>query len=250
MNPAAYAGNFSLPAASALVFGQSLSAELKRAIVERMRQFPDTLTKSTLLRIAVDALGRGDLLGRTIYAGIWPLGKLQDLIYDFQDHLEALVYIASGGRKISRHELRTVLHPEDEPNELAGPHREKGVGSIGHHGEEKFRERINEATEWIDLELLFRTLDEVGAHAFVLSMPLNGVQYDAEGVPRAARQVYYDRVKALAARYQIPLEDFEAHDVDPSFQVARREHPTAEGWKVYDDALDRFFHAPEEPSRK
>lgn len=237
----AYAGNFSLPAASALVFGNSISAELKREIAKRMCQFPQTLAKSTLLRMAVDALASNDSLGRATFAAIWPLGKLQDVIYDFQDHFEALVYIASGERKISRHELRTVLHG-DEPNELGVPRRPKGIGSIGRRGEEKFRERINEASEWIDIELLFRTLDELGARALVLSMPLNGIDYDAEGVSRTARQVYYDRVKQLAARYRIQLEDFEDHDVDPAFQIARREHPTTQGWRYYDDALDKFFH--------
>lgn len=237
----AYAGNFSLPAASAVVFGNALSANLKEQIAKRMQQFPETLAKSTLLRLAVNSLASDDSLGRILYAGIRPLGKLQDTIYDFQDHFEALVYIASGERKISRHDLHTLLHPE-EADELDGPRRDKGIGSIGRRGEAIFRERITEASEWIDIELLLRTLNEVGARPLLLSMPLNGATYDAEGVSRAARQIYYDRVKELAARYHIALEDFEEHDVDPGFQVARREHPTPEGWKIYNTAIDKFFH--------
>ena len=31
---------------------------------------------------------------------MWPLGKLQNMILDLQDHFEALVYILSGGKPV------------------------------------------------------------------------------------------------------------------------------------------------------
>ena len=46
----------------------------------------------------------------------------------------------------------------------------------------------------------------------------------------------------LAARYHFPLVEFEDHDADPNFLIARREHPTPKGWMYYDRVLDNFFH--------
>ena len=80
--------------------------------------------------------------------------------------------------------------------------------------------------------------------AFVISVPLKGAAYDAIGISRSARQTYYDRLRALAQQYQIPCEDFEDHDADPAFELPHNEHPTSEGWKFYDAALDNFFHQP------
>src|SRR6266566_1940622 len=46
VSPYYYAGNFSLPAASGILFDDALDWNLKTEIVKRMSQFPDTLTKS------------------------------------------------------------------------------------------------------------------------------------------------------------------------------------------------------------
>src|SRR5438132_10288152 len=46
LNPDAYAANFSLPAASGILFSDTLDLHLKTDIAKRMLQFPDTLGKS------------------------------------------------------------------------------------------------------------------------------------------------------------------------------------------------------------
>src|SRR5438132_5914078 len=46
VNPDAYAANFSLPAASGILFSDTLDLHLKTDIAKRMLQFPDTLGKS------------------------------------------------------------------------------------------------------------------------------------------------------------------------------------------------------------
>ncbi len=103
-----------------------------------------------------------------------------------------------------------------------------------------FRARVATASEWTDLELLFRTLTELRARPLILSMPID--DYVAPGVSRSAHQVYYDRMRGLARRYHFPLVEFEDHDADPTFLIARREHPTPKGWMYYNRALDNFFH--------
>jgi D-alanine transfer protein len=105
-----------------------------------------------------------------------------------------------------------------------------------------FRARVASAGEWTDLELLFRTLTEVRAKPLILSMPIDPTYYAARGVSRSARNLYYDRMRELARRYHFPLVEFEDHDADPTFLIARREHPTPKGWMYYNRALDNFFH--------
>jgi len=90
------------------------------------------------------------------------------------------------------------------------------------------------------LELLFRTLIELRAQPLILSMPIDA--YIAPGVSRRAHEAYYDRMRELTRRYHFPLVEFEDHDPDPTFLIARREHPTPKGWMYYNRALDNFFH--------
>jgi D-alanine transfer protein len=103
-----------------------------------------------------------------------------------------------------------------------------------------FRARVATAGEWIDLELLFRTLTELRARPLILSMPVD--DHIAPGVSRSAHEVYYDRMRELARRYHFPLVEFEDHDADPTFLITRREHPSPKGWMYYNRALDNFFH--------
>src|ERR1700746_1527397 len=48
--PEYYSGNFSLPAASGLLFGDAIDFDLKTAIAKRMLQFPDTLAENDLVK--------------------------------------------------------------------------------------------------------------------------------------------------------------------------------------------------------
>src|SRR6202162_144910 len=106
VSPYSYAGNFSLPAASGVLFGGALDLDLKAKIVKRMSQFPETLAKSALLQLAATCLASGRPLDRVVLMAIWPLGKLQNTVLDLQDHFEALVYILGEGKTIPWHRLR------------------------------------------------------------------------------------------------------------------------------------------------
>jgi D-alanine transfer protein len=242
VSPYYYAGNFSLPAASGILFSNALDWNLKTEIVKRMSQFPDTFAKSSLLQLAAACLASGHPLDRVVLMAIWPLGKLQNTVLDLQDHFEALIYILGEGRSIPWRGLRKV----DSRKAPAGAGQEalktESLGAIRSARDAAFRARIAATSEWIDLELLFRTLTELRAKPLILSMPIDGTLYDARGVSRSARQVYYDRMSELAQRYHFPLIDFEDHDADPAFLIAHREHPTPKGWMYYDRALDDFFH--------
>jgi D-alanine transfer protein len=244
VRPEFYAGNFSLPAASGTLFGNALDLNLKAAIAKRMLQFPDTLGKDALLRLAAGCIASGRPLDRIILMAMWPLGKLQNTILDLQDHFEALVYILSGGKPVPNWLRPLSSHRPHLLKDAVRDGREamtvEPLNAIHPARDAAFRARVGAAVEWTDLELLFRTLTELRTQPLILSMPID--VYAARGVSRSAREVYYNRMRKLTERYHFPLVEFEDHDADPTFLIAHREHPTPKGWMYYDKALDNFFH--------
>ena len=93
--------------------------------------------------------------------------------------------------------------------------------------------------EWVDLELLLRTLKEIRARPLLISMPMNGPYYDTLGISPAARQEYYKKLHSLTQRYGFELVDFADHDEDPNFLEP---HLTAKGWILFDRVIDDFMH--------
>jgi D-alanine transfer protein len=172
------------------------------------------------------------------------LGKLQNVLLDLQDHFEALVYILGGGKPVPNWLRPLSSHRVHLLKGSAGNGLEAmttgSVDTIHPAKDAEFRTRVATASEWTDLELLFRILTELRARPLILSMPIDA--YLAPGVSRPAHEAYYDRMRELARRYHFPLVEFEDHDADPTFLIARREHPTPKGWMYYNRALDNFFH--------
>jgi len=237
VRPDFYAGNFSSMAASNILFGNAIDFNLKAAIARRMLQFPDTLAEDGLVELAARCFASGRPSDRIILMALWPLGKLENATLDLQDHFEALVYILAGERRIPewlRPDHSKSLHVSSSKD----PKR-KPFHAITPARDEAFRSRVAAASEWTDLELLFRTLAQLKADPLILSMPIDA--YAATGVSRSAREVYYERMRELAQQYRFPLVEFEQRDADPGFLFAHREHPTPRGWMVYNRALDDFF---------
>jgi D-alanine transfer protein len=241
--PEFYAGNFSLPAACGALFGNALDVNLKSEIAKRMLQFPATLGKDGLLRLAADCLASNRPLDRVVLSALWPLAKLQNTILDLQDHFEALVYILDRGkpppdwlRQLTSHKTHAIKSRSGEGFETWTG---ESFAAVRPARDAEFRARVEVAGEWTDLELLFRTLTQLKARPLILSMPIDA--FAARGVSRPAREIYYDRMRELAGRYHFPVVEFEQRDADPAFLIAHREHPTPKGWLVYNRALDDFF---------
>jgi D-alanine transfer protein len=237
VRPDFYAGNFSSMAASNILFGNAIDFDLKAAIAERMLEFPDTLAEDGLVELAARCFASGRPSDRMVLIALWPLGKLQNAMLDLQDHFEALVYILAGGKRIPDW-LRPVHLHTLHVRRSKDPKR-KSLHAATPARDAAFRSRVAAASEWTDLELLFRTLAELKADPLILSMPIDA--YAATGVSRSAREVYYERMRELAQHYHFPVIEFEQRDADPSFLIARREHPTPRGWMAYNRALDDFF---------
>ena len=237
VKPHYYAGNFSSIAASNLLFGNAIDFNLKSEIAKRMLQFPDTMAEDSLVELAARCFASDRPMDRLTLMGIWPLGKLQNAMFDLQDHFEALVYILANGWEIP--EWLRPVHSHTLRARWSKSQKIKSFDAVERARDEAFRSRVADASEWTDLELLFRTLAELKADPLILSMPIDA--YAAIGVSRSARELYYDRMRELAQRYHFPLVEFEQRDADPDFLIAHREHPTPKGWMIYNRALDDFF---------
>ncbi|MFN2540706.1 MAG: D-alanyl-lipoteichoic acid biosynthesis protein DltD [Chthoniobacterales bacterium] len=244
-NPYWYEGNFSRFAASQLIFDSAIDLGLKRDIAARMIQYPHTLEKAPLLDFALRRLASASRFDQFAFYAVWPLGKLQDAIWDLQDHFAALGVLR--GRKPAPRQAQILHWPTliAKNTESAAEERKKqnALHPPRHLTDRNrdgwFHEHMNESAEWTDLELLLRILREIQARPLVISMPMNGPYFDSLNVSRAAREEFYERLRRLQRRYNFELVDFEEHDQDPDFL---NPHLTAKGWILYDRVLDDFMH--------
>lgn len=246
-----YIANFSPMAATEMVFGPALDFHLKRKIASRMLEFPSTLEQRPFLEFALRRLASGRRIDRVVFYALCPAGKMQTALFELEDHLGALHHIRHDRNPIPRLQPETVDWPQliakaskARPvdtgiiQETAQFNRKIGPGSrdVG------FRKGVSTSTAWADLELLLRCLATVHAQPLILSMPLSGEFYDHAGVSRLARDDYYTKLRALAARYDFPVAEFQEHDEDPPFLIRHESHLTAKGWAYYDRVLDDFYH--------
>jgi D-alanine transfer protein len=261
INPHSYEGNFSLLAASEMVFGCALDFDLKHDIASRMLQFPHTRATTPLLALALGRLASGTWLDRVVFYVLWPMGKTQNTVLDLQDHFEALIHILREAKPVPpRHrEMLDWAKLIAGAGESGAGDADKKEGALGPDDEAirsgddaAFLARMDAAREWIDFELLLRVLSELHARPLLLSMPMNGLLFDHGDVSRSAHEAYYKKVRVLAQRYDFPLIEFEDHDNDPAFFDRHKYHLSAKGWMFYNRALDNFFYGrdPEDPPRR
>lgn len=246
-----YRGNFSLMAASEMVFGTALDFELKRDIASRMLEFPSTLKNSPLLEFALRLLASGRWQDRVMFCVIWPIGKAQTIVLELQDHLAAFDYVCHEIKSVPSRHVQTLDWLKliaSVAGTKTGDADKVTVASSLKEGanrrprDVRFRNDMHASAGWINLELLLRTLASVHARPLLLSMPMPGDFYDQKGVSRSAREEYYVKLRTLVEAYHFPLVEFKAHDEDPAFLYVHKSHLTAKGWIYYDRALDDFFH--------
>ena len=246
VDPHFYAGNFSPMEAHEVIFGRGLSDELKKAFATHMLQFPETLSDHSVLHAGARAAASGGWASRLVYGCIWPLGRLHELIFDLQDHFEALVRIRSVMARSSHSESSDHSSKANEgPTDTALGNEPQAVtldDSLRAGGDAVFLARINTSAEWADFELLLRLLKEAKVKPLILCIPMDGLSYGEVGISKEARQQFYTKLESLTKNYGFPLLDFSDHDEDPTFLEAHRYHLTAAGWSLYDRALDDFYH--------
>lgn len=259
-----YAGNFSALHASALAFSTQLSFPVKQEAARRMLEYPKTLEKDALLRFALQRLAGDSVWDRALYYGAWPVGQLRNLIYRLQDHWETLQAIrrqpklnpavAHKPAPLDWTKLLDKAVKEQKQNANNNP-----FGFDNQQWNKKFKNEVPKqkaktnrddqfvksmlaANEWQDLDLLIRSIREMGGQPLILSMPIQGTYYDYTGVTPQARQAYYAKLSEVTKPYGIPVLDFADKDEDKYFLIDPGAHLSREGWIYYDQTLDRFFH--------
>ncbi|MCL5025879.1 MAG: D-alanyl-lipoteichoic acid biosynthesis protein DltD [Chloroflexi bacterium] len=263
----AYAGNFSRLHASELAYSTEISFDVKQDAARRMLQYPKPLEADPLLKFMLERLADGSPLSRVCYYALLPLGKVQTLVLQLQDHWETFSYIQDqkGGRHpldpdvsheaatldwsalLQKAEREQLQHADNNPfgfdnqawvNRL----RPDVVKQKSSRNDTQFLKNLGQSAEWTDLDLLLRGLRDLDAQPLILSMPIQGKYYDYTGVSARARQAYYDKLRQVVEPYGVPVLDFADHDGDKYFLIDPGAHVSREGWIYYDQALDAFYH--------
>ena len=255
-----YAGNFSALQAGELMFGPRLSLDLKARIARRMLRYPATLAPRPILRLAAGALAEGTPGGRMLYAMVWPLGALQNLVLRLQDHRETVAYLRqqrlddSPARRPAPIDWTAVLARAQ--SDFASHNGNNPFGFDNHYFTKKFKRArakntlsdssfrvgLSRSEEWTDLDLLLRVARELKARPMILCAPSPGLYYDSLGLSDTLRREYYRRFEQAVKAYDVPVVSFADHDRDRHFVLDPGAHPSEMGWAYYDRALDAFFH--------
>lgn len=262
IDPEFYAGNFSELHASSLVFQPRFSPALKRAIARRMLDYPDTLLSRPWLKSNLERLTRGALIDDVMNLPTIPSSAAQNALLRFQDHWDALTFLPLQGdrslepRRVERTidwtnlidaaERQAVLAADNNPfgfyRDYWLEQGERISRERNSWSDEKFLATLDSAREWTDLELLLQGVQELHGRPLILSMPIHGAYYDYIGVSRQARQAYYDRLKAVGARFGVLVIDFDEFDEDRTFLRDPQSHPSEKGWIYMNQMLDAFAH--------
>ena len=257
-----YAFLFSRLHANELIFSPYLSLAVKQAAAQRMLAYPTTLDKEPLLHFTLDKLAHDSLFNRALYYLVWPLGRLWTLVLELQDHWETTKLIWAQG------DLMPVVTRQpaaiDWPALVAKAEQEQipyaNNNPFGFDNKiwlKKFSDQImykspdadgvvmaqlQQSAEWIDLEILLQVLKELDAQPLLLSRPINATYWEEMGVTAAARQTYYNKLRQLAASYNIPVVDFQEHEYDKYFSIDSVSHTSRKGWVYVNKTLDDFYH--------
>jgi D-alanine transfer protein len=240
-----YAGNFSAPQASALMFSPRLSLRLKRDIARRMLAYPDTVENSPFLALALHRLRRGSRSDLLLYRIMMPLGWMSNTITEAWDALEFArgpstpapppqsaafdwpQFLAEASRRV-----RT------SPDDHLDPHQPPFTDSAS------FDRIMARAREWDDLDLLLRACEELKLEPLLLAMPMDYRYLQGLGISRESLDAYPRHLRQLATCHGATLAEFPGQQDNPYFFADHHDHPSTLGWSYMDQALDEFFHAP------
>ena len=265
VNVVSFAHNFYRPYLYAAIFNLDLSWDLRRGIARFVRRYPDATQGDAFLRLTMGLMADNTPVTRALYTALIPVGKGIGWLLNLQDHWATIGSIP-GWRRVMEllpHRAPTDIdwaalaqRAEQEaraastsnefgvPDELWLVHDPGLFNPRASRSDAEFLATVNSSREWADLDIVLRTLREVGADPMVMLTPVNGLYFDYLGVSPEARAVLYERLHAAAAPYGVPVVTFEDHDEDRYFTIDPASHLSPKGWVYYDQALDAFYHTP------
>jgi D-alanine transfer protein len=255
-----YLGTFSVLHASQITFGDELPRSVRGRVAERLLRQPDALEREPLIRAGLRWRADSSRMASVAFAMLAPAGSAQLAVLEFQDHLRLVRALP---RAPSLQPAPSINAPidwqmvSDSAERLYRPMASNNPFGILNHWWASFEEHllplrgsrtdsewqwsVASASAWDDLALLLDIVTSSGGEPLLLSMPYKGAFRDFEGTTPAGRRVYYDSLRAHAARAGVALRDFAEFESDPWFMRDQTAHPSPKGWVHYDQAMDEFF---------
>lgn len=258
IEPRAYRKNYAPLHAYGFLFDQGLSPALKRDAAQRLLSLGEPATADPLLRNQLTGLARGGWRGRLQYALGWPIARLTYAQFQLSDRYGILRLVrvkrilpvpaqslpapidwsALMAKATAEAQARTSGNPFGMADEFytkqIAPRLNEAAGSARN-------ERWVTSTEFDDLALVLRLLQEVGAEPLFISLPVLGAYQDFKGHAEADRAAYYARVRQQIAAAGFPVADLSGYEYTPGFH----RDPWHQAWKgsvTIAEVIDRFYH--------
>jgi D-alanine transfer protein len=262
MHEDVYFGLFSRLHGNELAFSSLLSYPTRQWAARRMLLHPNSLQKDPILLFALEQLANDTPLSHLLYALVYPLGKLQTLILELQDHFATVTYIITHKdltpdvlrqptavdwkaelAKAQQEQAQTITNnPYAFDNNWWGRNSFKITTKPVPQGDTEFLSLLDGSPEWEDTSLMLQIVKELGGHPLLLGRPIYVKYYHAIGISDAAIKHYYDKLDGLAKQYSVPVVDFRNVQDDIHFTADRDGHTSREGWVYVDQTLDAFYH--------
>ncbi len=264
--PKAYDANFSALQASELAFNSPLSRALKRDFATEMLKYPETLEGHGLLRMELERLAAKS---HTVEDRL--LGEIGRSENDFLQLLDSCQTVFALSGEMLEHPSELAAHrthgaqKQDWDGLFAEAAKFSHVNSYENSMDDAlaspddmvnqkldwkfsgekvmpFGSMLTRSDEWSHLDILLRTLKELGAKPLILSIPINATAFKTEGVTPTQRELYYTHLRKEVGAYNFPVATFEENDGDPNFFGDAVGHPSAKGWMTFNKTISQFYH--------
>ena len=262
VHPDAYWGSYSNLHANETGFSLLLSMDLKRKIATRMLDYPDTLEKDPFLSFSLQQLKANTPLNDLVYYLTIPLGQINLQVLHLQDHWQVLNFIWSHPeiKPGVKHHPKNIDWQKEMDDALIQQINNANNNPYGVDNDtwaenysgftplsqgsfdERFKKDLQASKEWGDLEIVMQTLKEMGASPLIMSRPINGYFFIANGISSDAQAVYYSTLEQAVKAYNMPLEDFKEFTMNKYFNTDKVSHTSRLGWIYVNQVFDKFFH--------
>lgn len=264
-NSSPYDGNFSALQAGDFAFNSPISRSLRRAIAREMLHYPETLRGHGLLRLELQRLAASKRSPEDRLLG--ELGRSGDEVMELLDRCRSMFALSTDLLRdpetlADRHPgAKTKLDWDGllqkaavfsdhssyassltDPNADDGKDAQKLVQEFRGSHSMSLTSRLDSTDEWYHLELLLRTLRELGAKPLIISIPINATSFGFMGVTPAQREYYHARLRNEVRDFGYPLATFERDETNPNFFGDSMGHPSALGWMTFNRTIDQFYH--------
>jgi D-alanine transfer protein len=274
-----YVGNFSPEIADVFTFDSPLSLDLREAVARRMLDYPATLESRPILRHALEDLANPTSLNLLAYGALRPAGRIEAWVQQIRDAYETIKFIQTHADLRANTSMKTNqfdwINLLTQATDLAASQsttnpfgiRDDGfsyelsldpplvhaamkyfcAGQTNRHNEMfpydiAWEQRMLSSREWIDLNLAYRTLRELGSEPLVYTVTMPGVFDDFTTTSEPVRQSYYRTYRNITTKYQLSSIDFEPHDEDRFFLNDPGSHLSPRGWVFINRAIDVYWH--------